>query len=173
MDATSVEDEEDLESVLEEQEVKTSIYYKPLKVVALMNTGFCATVIKAHVLPKEMWAPSHRKFAAANSEVFTINLISKKPIGLEIFAGQTTCLRVLGSYLPDKDVLFGFDVFFRTHRLHIKPTGLSYKGSSCLTQEYKAPLKFRKLQMNTRSSNNSLKPVVTVMINSTIRHLCE
>ncbi|RYR56601.1 hypothetical protein Ahy_A05g022296 isoform C [Arachis hypogaea] len=133
--------------------VKTSIYYKPLKVVALMNTGFCATVIKAHVLPKEMWAPSHRKFAAANS--------------------QTTCLRVLGSYLPDKDVLFGFDVFFRTHRLHIKPTGLSYKGSSCLTQEYKAPLKFRKLQMNTRSSNNSLKPVVTVMINSTIRHLCE
>ncbi|RYQ84275.1 hypothetical protein Ahy_B10g103413 isoform C [Arachis hypogaea] len=73
-----------------------------------MDTGYCATVIKPHVLPKEMWAPFSKKFAAANS--------------------QTTWLRVLGSYLPNKDVLFGFDAFFRTHGLHIKPTGLSYKG---------------------------------------------
>ncbi|RYQ84276.1 hypothetical protein Ahy_B10g103413 isoform A [Arachis hypogaea] len=136
MDAASIGDEEDLESVLEEQRskddeteyVKTSVYDKPIKTVALMDTGYCATVIKPHVLPKEMWAPFSKKFAAANSEVFTINLISKKPIGLEIFAGQTTWLRVLGSYLPNKDVLFGFDAFFRTHGLHIKPTGLSYKG---------------------------------------------
>ncbi|RYR14334.1 hypothetical protein Ahy_B04g070883 isoform C [Arachis hypogaea] len=73
-----------------------------------MDTGSCATVVKPHVLPKEMWAPFSKKFAAANS--------------------QTTWLRVLGRYLPDKDVLFGFDAFFRTHGLHIKPTGLSYKG---------------------------------------------
>ncbi|RYR14333.1 hypothetical protein Ahy_B04g070883 isoform A [Arachis hypogaea] len=136
MDAASIGDEEDLESVLEEQRskddeteyVKTSVYDKPIKAVALMDTGSCATVVKPHVLPKEMWAPFSKKFAAANSEVFTINLISKKPVGLEIFAGQTTWLRVLGRYLPDKDVLFGFDAFFRTHGLHIKPTGLSYKG---------------------------------------------
>ncbi|RYQ85270.1 hypothetical protein Ahy_B10g104778 isoform A [Arachis hypogaea] len=120
MDAASIGDEEDLESVLEEQRskddeteyVKTSVYDKPIKAVKLMDTGSCATVIKPHVLPKEMWAPFSKKFAAAKSEVFTINLISKKPIGLEIFAGQTTWLRVLESYLPDKDVLFGFDAFF-------------------------------------------------------------
>ncbi|RYQ98526.1 hypothetical protein Ahy_B07g086259 [Arachis hypogaea] len=73
-----------------------------------MDTGSCATVIKPHVLRKEMWAPFSKKFAAANNE--------------------TTWLRVLESYLPDKDVLFGFDAFFRTHRLQIKPIGLSYKG---------------------------------------------
>ncbi|RYQ92833.1 hypothetical protein Ahy_B09g099081 isoform B [Arachis hypogaea] len=128
MDAASIEDEEDLESVLEEQEIKTSIYDKPIKAVALMDTGSCATVLKPHVLLKEIWAPFSKRFTVANSEVFTINLISKKPIGLEIFASQTTWLRVLGSYLPDKDVLFGFDAFFRTHGLHIKPTDLSYKG---------------------------------------------
>ncbi|RYQ87694.1 hypothetical protein Ahy_B09g095224 [Arachis hypogaea] len=66
--------------------VKTSVYDKPIKVVALMDTGSCATILKPHVLPKEMWAPFFKRFAAANSEVFTINLISKKPIGLEIFA---------------------------------------------------------------------------------------
>ncbi|RYQ92832.1 hypothetical protein Ahy_B09g099081 isoform D [Arachis hypogaea] len=108
--------------------VKTSIYDKPIKAVALMDTGSCATVLKPHVLLKEIWAPFSKRFTVANSEVFTINLISKKPIGLEIFASQTTWLRVLGSYLPDKDVLFGFDAFFRTHGLHIKPTDLSYKG---------------------------------------------
>ncbi|RYQ88862.1 hypothetical protein Ahy_B09g095807 [Arachis hypogaea] len=127
MDATSIGDGEDFESVLEEQEVKTSVYDQPTKVVALMDTGSCATVLRLHVLPKEMWAPFFKRFTAANSEIFTINLISKKPISLEIFASQTTWLRVLGSYLPDKDVLFGFDVFFRTHGLHIKPIGLTYK----------------------------------------------
>ncbi|QHO18906.1 polyprotein [Arachis hypogaea] len=67
--------------------VKTSIYDKPIRAVALMDTGSCATVLKSHVLPKKMWAPFSKRFAATNSEVFTINFISKKPIGLKIFAG--------------------------------------------------------------------------------------
>ncbi|RYR24618.1 hypothetical protein Ahy_B02g058131 [Arachis hypogaea] len=46
--------------------VKTSVYDKPIKAVALMDTGSCATVVKPHVLPKEMWAPFSKKFAAAN-----------------------------------------------------------------------------------------------------------
>ncbi|RYQ98011.1 hypothetical protein Ahy_B08g094084 [Arachis hypogaea] len=48
--------------------VKTSVYDKPIKAIALMDTGSCATVVKPHVLPKEMWAPFSKKFAAANSE---------------------------------------------------------------------------------------------------------
>ncbi|QHO41480.1 polyprotein [Arachis hypogaea] len=70
--------------------IKTSIYDKPTKAVALLDTGSCATVLRPHVLPKEMWAPISKTFTAANSEIFTINLISKQPIGLEIFAGQIT-----------------------------------------------------------------------------------
>ncbi|RYQ98844.1 hypothetical protein Ahy_B07g086663 [Arachis hypogaea] len=66
--------------------VKTSVYDKPIKAVALMDTGSCATVLKPHVLPKEMWAPFSKKFAAANSEVFTINLISKKPANFVLLA---------------------------------------------------------------------------------------
>ncbi|QHO48513.1 polyprotein [Arachis hypogaea] len=133
--------------------VKTSIYDKPTKAVALLDTGSCATVLRPHVLPKEMWAPISKTFTAANSEIFTINLISKQPIGLEIFAGQITWLRVLGSYLPDKDVLFGFDAFFRTHGMHIKPTGLTYKGQflpflgmQSILEIQEAPEEYREIQ---------------------------
>ncbi|RYQ98015.1 hypothetical protein Ahy_B08g094089 [Arachis hypogaea] len=59
--------------------VKTSVYDKPIKAVALMDTGSCATVVKPHVLPKEMWAPFSKKFAAANSELLTITQIHPNP----------------------------------------------------------------------------------------------
>ncbi|QHO18903.1 polyprotein [Arachis hypogaea] len=88
--------------------VKTSIYDKPIRAIALIDIGSCVAVLKPHVLPKKMWALFSKRFAAANNEVFTINLISKKSIGLKIFASQTIWLRVLGSYLLEKDVLFGY-----------------------------------------------------------------
>ncbi|RYQ92839.1 hypothetical protein Ahy_B09g099084 isoform C [Arachis hypogaea] len=98
-----------------------------------MDTGSCATVLKPHVLPKEMWAPFSKKFAEANS--------------------QTTWIRVLGSYLPDKDVMFGFDAFFRTHGLHIKPAGLSDKGQflpftwiQSILEIQEAPKAYKKVQ---------------------------
>ncbi|RYR44165.1 hypothetical protein Ahy_A08g040549 isoform B [Arachis hypogaea] len=111
MDAVSIKNKEYLESVLEEQEVKTSKYDKPLKAFTLMDIGLYATILKSHVLPAEMWAPFHKKFSVANKKVFNIDLIFRKPIRLKIFADQTTWLRVLKSYLPEKDVLFEFDVF--------------------------------------------------------------
>ncbi|RYR17058.1 hypothetical protein Ahy_B03g061864 [Arachis hypogaea] len=92
-----------------------------------MDTGSCATILNPHVLPAEMWAPFHKKISVANKEVFTIDLISRKSIGFEIFAGQTTWFRVLKSYLLKKDVLFEFDAFYRIHGPQIKPTRLSYK----------------------------------------------
>ncbi|RYR41952.1 hypothetical protein Ahy_A08g038396 [Arachis hypogaea] len=113
--------------------IKTSIYDKPTKAVALLDTGSCATVLRPHVLPKEMWAPISKTFTAANSQI--------------------TWLRVLGSYLPDKDVLFGFDAFFRTHGLHIKPTGLTYKGQflpflgmQSILEIQEAPEEYREIQ---------------------------
>ncbi|RYR61314.1 hypothetical protein Ahy_A04g018470 [Arachis hypogaea] len=87
MDAASIKDEEDIESLFEEQEIKTSKYNKPLKAVALIHTRSCATVLKPHVLPTEMWAPFHKKFSVANKKLFTIDLIFKKPNGFKIFAG--------------------------------------------------------------------------------------
>ncbi|RYR41950.1 hypothetical protein Ahy_A08g038395 [Arachis hypogaea] len=48
--------------------IKTSIYDKPTKAVALLDTGSCATVLRPHVLPKEMWAPISKTFTAANKK---------------------------------------------------------------------------------------------------------
>nr|XP_025702627.1 uncharacterized protein LOC112803345 [Arachis hypogaea] len=44
--------------------VKTSIYDKSTKAIALLDTGSCATVLRPHVLPKEMWAPISKTFIA-------------------------------------------------------------------------------------------------------------
>ncbi|QHN96128.1 polyprotein [Arachis hypogaea] len=95
--------------------VKTSVYDKPIKAVALMDTGSCATVVKPHVLPKEMWAPFSKKFAAANSEVFTINLISKnqldwrylqaRPLGLECWEATSLTKMFCSDSMPSSELM--------------------------------------------------------------------
>ncbi|RYQ98567.1 hypothetical protein Ahy_B07g086315 isoform A [Arachis hypogaea] len=90
-------------------------------------TGSCAPVVRPDLFPPETWIPFNKKFTAANKEIFTIDLISKENVGFQIFLGATTWLRVLGSYLPEQDVLFGFDAYYRTQGISIWPDGLKYK----------------------------------------------
>ncbi|MED6223110.1 hypothetical protein PIB30_070833, partial [Stylosanthes scabra] len=92
--------------------VKASKYNRPVNVVALLDTGSCATIVKPDILLPEAWIPFNKKFTAANQDVFTTDLISRENVGLQIFPGVTTWLRVLRSYLPEKDVLFGFDAYY-------------------------------------------------------------
>ncbi|MED6226839.1 hypothetical protein PIB30_107634, partial [Stylosanthes scabra] len=107
--------------------VKASKYDRLVKAVALLDTGSCTTIVKPDILPPEAWIPFNKKFMAANQEVFTIDLISRENVGLQIFPGVTTWIRVLGSYLPEKDVLFGFDAYYRTRGISIWPDGLKCK----------------------------------------------
>ncbi|MED6160761.1 hypothetical protein PIB30_054394 [Stylosanthes scabra] len=107
--------------------VKASKYYRPVKAIALLDTGSCATIVKPHMLPRDAWIPFNKKFTAVNQEVFTINLISKDNVGLQLFPEVTTWIRVLGSDLLDKDVLFGYDAYYRTRGVSIWLDGLKYK----------------------------------------------
>ncbi|MED6206665.1 hypothetical protein PIB30_029020 [Stylosanthes scabra] len=107
--------------------VKASKYDRPVKAVAFLDTGSCATIVKPHMLPSEAWIPFNKKFTTINQEVFTISLISKENIGLQLFPEVTTWIRVLGSDLLDKDVLFGYDAYYRTRGVSIWPDGLKYK----------------------------------------------
>ncbi|MED6142429.1 hypothetical protein PIB30_113603, partial [Stylosanthes scabra] len=94
--------------------VKASKYDRPVKAVAFLDTGSCATIVKPHMLPPEAWIPFNKRFTTINQEVFTISLISKENVGLQLFPEVTTWIRVLGSDLLDKDVLFGYDAYYRT-----------------------------------------------------------
>ncbi|MED6124050.1 hypothetical protein PIB30_055316 [Stylosanthes scabra] len=107
--------------------VKASKYDRPVKAVAFLYTGSCATIVKPHMLPSEAWIPFNKKFTTINQEVFTISLISKENVGLQLFPEVTTWIRVLGSDLLDKDVLFGYDAYYRTRGVSIWPDGLKYK----------------------------------------------
>ncbi|MED6177164.1 hypothetical protein PIB30_095422, partial [Stylosanthes scabra] len=105
----------------------TSKYDRPIKAVALLDTGSCATIVKPHMLPPEAWVPFNKNFTAINQEVFTIDLISRENVGLQLFSEVTTWVRVLGSDLLDKDVLFGYDAYYRTRGVSIWPNGLKHK----------------------------------------------
>ncbi|MED6136122.1 hypothetical protein PIB30_053155 [Stylosanthes scabra] len=107
--------------------VKASKYDRPVKAVAFLDTGSCATIVKPHMLPSEVWIPFNKKFTTINQEVFTISLISKENVGLQLFPEVTTWIRVLGSDLLDKNVLFGYDAYYRTKGVSIWPDGLKYK----------------------------------------------
>ncbi|MED6154190.1 hypothetical protein PIB30_109820, partial [Stylosanthes scabra] len=107
--------------------VKASKYDRPVKAVAFLDTGSCATIVKPHMLPPEAWIPFNKRFTTINQEVFTISLISKENVGLQFFPEVTTWIRVLGSDLLDKDVLFGYDAYYRTRGVSIWPDGLKYK----------------------------------------------
>ncbi|MED6167916.1 hypothetical protein PIB30_007231 [Stylosanthes scabra] len=104
-----------------------SKYDRPVKAVAHLDTGSCVTIVKPHMLPPDAWIPFNKKFTAVNQEVFTINLISRENVGLQLFPEVTTWIRVLGSDLLDKDVLFGYDAYYRTRGVSIWPDGLKHK----------------------------------------------
>ncbi|MED6124324.1 hypothetical protein PIB30_057918 [Stylosanthes scabra] len=92
--------------------VKASKYDRQVKAVAFLDTGSCATIVKPHMLPSEAWIPFNKKFTTINQE---------------LFPEVTTWIRVLGSDLLDKDVLFGYDAYYRTRGVSIWPDGLKYK----------------------------------------------
>ena len=79
------------------------------------------------ILPPAAWKPSTHYFKAADGKVFTTNLISAKKIGIKIFPSYTIWVHVIGTPLPDKDILIGWDVYCQCKSLRLLPTGIRYK----------------------------------------------
>ncbi|KAK0589921.1 hypothetical protein LWI29_020251 [Acer saccharum] len=102
-------------------------YSKPVDVIAYFDTGSHTTMMSPKVLPLEFWKPYVRHFKAADGKVFSTNLISRKKIGFKFFPTFTLWVQVIGTPLPDKDILLGWDVFCQSKSLRILPTGIRYK----------------------------------------------
>ncbi|PKI69026.1 hypothetical protein CRG98_010604 [Punica granatum] len=96
--------------------IYTSKYVKPIKVIAFLDIGVAQTIMNPEVLPKECWKPHIKHFSSASSEVFSTHLISK-PIKIQFFPGCYLITRVLGSALPRKDIVVGWDIITKTPRL--------------------------------------------------------
>ncbi|PKI75283.1 hypothetical protein CRG98_004323 [Punica granatum] len=89
--------------------VYISKYAKPIKVIAFLDTGAAQTIMNPEVLPKECWKSHTKHFSTTSSEVFSTHLISR-PLKIQFFPGCYLITRVLGSTLPRKDIVVGWDI---------------------------------------------------------------
>ncbi|KAK9043368.1 hypothetical protein V6N11_071713 [Hibiscus sabdariffa] len=101
-------------------------YSKAIDVIAFIDTGAGATIMNPDILPAKWWEPYKKTFSTASSDEFVTHLISK-PITIQFFPGCSVRTKVLGSKLPGKDLVVGFDVYTQAKFLRIIPEGLRYK----------------------------------------------
>jgi hypothetical protein len=107
--------------------ILTSKYAKPIKAIALFDIGAHRTILNPKVLPPHCWVTHKKYFRAANNQVFCTQFKTKKPITKQIMPQCSVKTQVLGSPLPGKDLVIGFDVYFKS-KFRILPRGIQYKS---------------------------------------------
>ncbi|KAH9734774.1 hypothetical protein KPL71_017497 [Citrus sinensis] len=109
-------------------QILPSKFQRPIPAIGLIDTGAQRSMLNPHILPSEYWTQSEEHFKAVNGKLFTTSLITKKPIGIQIFPNCVIWTKVIGSTLPNKDILLGFDVLHQIKHLQIIPTGIRVKS---------------------------------------------
>ncbi|KAK0590062.1 hypothetical protein LWI29_022263 [Acer saccharum] len=107
--------------------IRPDKYSNPVDVIAYLDTGSHNTMMNPTILPPEYWKSQEHHFRAADGKVFATHLISKKKIGIQFFPSFTLWVHVLGTPLPDKDILLSWDVFCQCKSLRILPSEIRYK----------------------------------------------
>ncbi|KAH9769419.1 hypothetical protein KPL71_011992 [Citrus sinensis] len=108
--------------------ILTSKFQRPVPAIGLIDTGAQRSMLNSHILPPTYWTKSEEHFKAVNGKLFTTSLITKKPIGIQIFPNCVIWTKVIGSTLPNKDILLGFDILHQIKHLQIIPTGIRVKS---------------------------------------------
>ncbi|KAK2652735.1 hypothetical protein Ddye_012591 [Dipteronia dyeriana] len=108
-------------------QVLSEKYSKLVSVIAYFDIGAHTTMMNPKVLPPNTWKKSVHHFLAADGHTFITNLVSKNKVGSRIFPSCTLWVRVIGTPLPDKDVLIGWEVYSQDKFLRILPAGIRCK----------------------------------------------
>ena len=85
-------------------------------------------MLNPNILPPKYWTKYEENFRAVNGKFFTTSLITNKPIGIQIFPNCVIWTKVIGSTLPNKDILLRFDILHQITHLQIIPTGIRVKS---------------------------------------------
>ncbi|KAH9734771.1 hypothetical protein KPL71_017496 [Citrus sinensis] len=109
-------------------QILPSKFQRPIPAIGLIDIGAQRSMLNPHILPSEYWTQSEEHFKAVNGKLFTTSLITKKPIGIQIFPNCVIWTKVIGSTLPNKDILLGFDILHQIKHLQIIPTGIRVKS---------------------------------------------
>ncbi|KAH9649380.1 hypothetical protein KPL70_025958 [Citrus sinensis] len=109
-------------------QILPSKFQRPIPVIGLIDTGAQRSTLNPHILPPDHWIESEEYFKAVNGKLFTTSLITKRPIDIQIFPNCVIWTKVIGSTLPNKDILLGFDILHQIKHLQIIPTGIRVKS---------------------------------------------
>ncbi|KAH9734689.1 hypothetical protein KPL71_017455 [Citrus sinensis] len=109
-------------------QILPSKFQRPIPAIGLIDTGAQRSMLNPHILPSEYWTQFEEHFKAVNGKLFTTSLITKKPIGIQIFPNCVIWTKVIGSTLPNKEILLGFDILHQIKHLQIIPTGIRVKS---------------------------------------------
>ncbi|KAH9671306.1 hypothetical protein KPL70_017324 [Citrus sinensis] len=109
-------------------QILPSKFQRPIPAIGLIDTGAQRSLLNPHILPPEYWIEYEEHFKTVNGKLFTTSLITKKPIGIQIFPNCVIWTKVIGSTLPNKDILLGFDILHQIKHLQIIPNGIRVKS---------------------------------------------
>ncbi|KAH9801852.1 hypothetical protein KPL71_001180 [Citrus sinensis] len=109
-------------------QILPSKFQRLVPAIGLIDTGAQRSMLNPHILAPEYWTEYEEHFKAVNGKLFTTSLITKKPIGIQIFPNCVIWTKVIGSTLPNKDLLLGFDILHQIKHLQILPTGIRVKS---------------------------------------------
>ncbi|KAH9769414.1 hypothetical protein KPL71_011989 [Citrus sinensis] len=109
-------------------QILASKFQRSIPAIGLIDTGAQRSMLNPHLLPPEYWTDYEEHFKAVNGKLFTTSLITKKPIGIQIFPNCVIWTKVIGSTLPNKDLLLGFDILHQIKHLQILPNGIRVKS---------------------------------------------
>ncbi|KAK2665278.1 hypothetical protein Ddye_003852 [Dipteronia dyeriana] len=84
-------------------------------------------MMNPNILPPDAWKHENNQFLAADGQLFSTHLVSKHKIGLQFFPSFTICTYIIGTPLPDKDILIGWDIYSQARSIRILPQGIHFK----------------------------------------------
>ena len=109
-------------------QILPSKFQRPIPAIGLLDTGAQRSMLNPDILPSQSWQHYEENFKAINGKLFTTTLITRKPIGIQIFPNCVIWTKVIGSHLPNKDILLGFDIIHQIKHLQIIYTGIRVKS---------------------------------------------
>ena len=109
-------------------QILLSKYSRPIPVIAFIDTGAQRSILNPAILPPEACVSNENHFRAASGKLFSTKLRTKSRIGIQLFPKLTVWTHVIGSSLPDKDLLLGFDIIFQAQKIQVLPTGLKFQS---------------------------------------------
>ena len=102
-------------------------FEKPIKVIAFIDTGARKRMMDPDILPQEHWKSEVAYFVAADGKVCRTDLVTHAPIDIKFSPDCIIWTKVIGSKLPDRDLLVGMDVYTAANKLQIHTAGINFK----------------------------------------------